>query len=709
MPDRTTNSEHVFRPRARLLLLLGDQLIRDAGLAVFELVKNAYDADATRVTVTLADPTLDAPAGSVVVEDNGSGMALETVTGVWLEPGTDNRAAQKASRKPRTPVHGRLPLGEKGVGRFAAGKLGNFVELVTRAADQPEVVVRIDWAALASARYLSDAQIQVSTRPAEIFVGEATGTRLTVTQLRETWTRARVRALYRAMTSITSPFAEPAAFETEMILAPDPGWLDDLPDTEAILDQALYRATCELRGSSLSYEYSFQPAGAMTNVSARTATVLDLPLAKTQPRGKQGPLIELDEAGVGPIRMDLRVYDLEARLLQLGSLPPKSVRDYLQQNGGVRVYRDGVRVFDYGEPGNDWLDLGARRVNVPGARLSNNQILGAVHLSLDDSPGLIEKTNREGFVEDAAYAALKDAVSCAIDNITAERNQDKARLRAGTSRLSEPVTEALSVLRGRLVDRGLADELAGDVDRIEREYREAQEKLVTAAGAGLQLMVVIHEVEKGVAELALAVHRDVDIDKIRALATHLQELITGLGYLTRKSGRKREKASTLVKQALFNINFRLRAHEIDVQADLDNCDFAVKVTRRLLVATIMNVLDNSIYWSDVAAVPRRGQPGRDKRIYIGFRKDLGGGPAIVIADNGNGFTDEPALLTQAMVSRRPDGMGLGLHLADQIMRAHGGHVLFPEAGDAGVPPGVAGAVVALQFQTDGTAAPEPTR
>src|SRR3954449_5200330 len=106
MADGTTSSAHVFKPRARLLLLLGDQLIRDAGLAVFELVKNAYDADATHVTVTLADPTAEAPAGSVAVADNGSGMSPDVVTGVWLEPGTDYRAAQKASSKPRTPVYG---------------------------------------------------------------------------------------------------------------------------------------------------------------------------------------------------------------------------------------------------------------------------------------------------------------------------------------------------------------------------------------------------------------------------------------------------------------------------------------------------------------------------------------------------------------------------------------------------------------------------
>ena len=81
------STSHSFRPRARTLLLLGDQLIRDAGIAVFELAKNAYDADATYVRVTIEHPT-DLTKGSVRVEDDGCGMTYDQVVSVWLEPGT---------------------------------------------------------------------------------------------------------------------------------------------------------------------------------------------------------------------------------------------------------------------------------------------------------------------------------------------------------------------------------------------------------------------------------------------------------------------------------------------------------------------------------------------------------------------------------------------------------------------------------------------
>ena len=118
-----------FRAQARLIRLLGEELISDESMALLELVKNAYDADARRVTIAFRDLTA-ADGGSIEIRDNGHGMDLDTVLGVWLEPAT--RFKRGGQEKERT-ARGRFPLGEKGVGRFAADKLGTDLELVTRA------------------------------------------------------------------------------------------------------------------------------------------------------------------------------------------------------------------------------------------------------------------------------------------------------------------------------------------------------------------------------------------------------------------------------------------------------------------------------------------------------------------------------------------------------------------------------------------------
>lgn len=68
-----------------------------------------------------------------------------------------------------------------------------------------------------------------------------------------------------------------------------------------------------------------------------------------------------------------------------------------------------------------------------------------------------------------------------------------------------------------------------------------------------------------------------------------------------------------------------------------------------------------------------------------------------MADNGPGFIDPPEYLIEPFISRKPDGMGLGLHLADQVMKAQGGQLSFPEPGDVTLPEGFDGAVVALIF------------
>ena len=119
MPASEPAALHTLRARSHLLQLLGEELIGDDRLAIFELVKNGYDADATTVSVIVeVNP---GPSQSIVVQDNGSGMTLNDITGKWLELATDSRRKDRAIRSKR--FH-RIALGEKGVGRIASFKLG---------------------------------------------------------------------------------------------------------------------------------------------------------------------------------------------------------------------------------------------------------------------------------------------------------------------------------------------------------------------------------------------------------------------------------------------------------------------------------------------------------------------------------------------------------------------------------------------------------
>ena len=700
---KTGHSESLaFKPRARLLRLLGDELIRDPNIAIFELVKNAYDADATYAMVFMFNID-DRGSGRIYVQDDGTGMDWKTLTGVWMEPGTDFRKRQRDRRDGRSQKFGRLPLGEKGVGRFAAGKLGDQVTLITKAAGEPELVVEIDWEELMTHDYLSEALVSVLAREPVVFTGEKTGTRLDIASLRDDWTRGMIRNAHRAITAIRSPFGEAGDFKSELNLIPDKGWLTGLLDPKTVIDQALFTATGHVSGSKdgtecMDYVYEFKPLRGMDRVSGRKVSEQGFQLPKRRRTRRQTGHEEfsptnLADHAIGEISFTLHIFDREPQILRLSAADRGGLRQFLDQNGGIRVYRDGMRVYNYGEPGDDWLELSGGRVNAPATRLSNNIVTGAFFLDLEHSGDLIEKTNREGFVENAAFRSFRDVVMLAVDQITHERNLDKTRIRNAYSAPNASLVEVVDELRQALQRRGMLAEVSAYVDRLERQYLEMRDRLLTSAGAGLSLAIVIHEVEKGIEELSRAVERDVPMERIRELTNHLSELVDGLTYLTRRSGQSVEKASRLVRQSLFNTEYRLRYHSIRVLNTFEEGrrDFDTRCTRRLLIATMMNLVDNSIYWLD-----QKGGP--DPMVYIGPSWEFSEGPAIVLADNGPGFRDPPGFLVEPFISNKPDGMGLGLHLADEVMKAHGGRLHFPEEGEIDLPQGLGGAVVALVFK-----------
>ena len=680
-----------FRPRARILVLLGEQLMREPGIAVFELVKNAHDADASHVTVTMEN--IDNPKkGRIIVEDNGAGMDWETLTGVWLEPGTDFRAAQKERGK-RTPHFHRVPMGEKGIGRFAAHKLGTHIELVSRMKGQPEVHVEIDWTSYDKGHYLDEIKNAAHERTPQTFPGNKIGTKIIITGLRQPWTRRMLRDLSRSITSICSPFKGPREFQPRLAANGYSKWLDGLMTVEKVKDHALYEAQCRISGGELTYSYQFKPWKILDRVKARERKVGKteaIKLARLDSRDKR-PL-NLNDHAIGPVVLDLLIFDLDHRLLALGVSDKRGLKDYLDENGGIRVYRDGIRVYDYGEPGNDWLDLEGRRVNLPSGRLGNNLVIGAVALDGQASMDLIEKTNREGFVIEDAFSDLVEALRFAIVQIEAERRRDKESLRLAYNapQPHEPVLQDLAEIGEVARKKGIENELKPYLRRIEKDFIDIRDRFLTSASAGLSLTIVIHEVEKGLTELGKAVQSEPVSPRVKKLAEHLANLVEGLGAIARQSGTTKERISALIRQAVFNTELRAKYHKTKVKVDISDGDFEAKCSRRLIIATLMNLIDNSLWWL-------RHQTPAAKEIRIFTTNDLKGGRAVVVADNNTqGFIDPPEIVVRPFFSRKPDGMGLGLHLADQVMRVQGGSLQFPDPGDVGLSKEFR-AIVALVF------------
>ncbi|MCK5346346.1 MAG: ATP-binding protein, partial [Candidatus Heimdallarchaeota archaeon] len=385
-----------FKPRARLLLELGNQLIKDEGIALFELVKNSYDADATEVKISLKN--IDSlKKGEITIRDNGCGMDWDIVTNVWMEPGTDYREKQILTSE-KTRKFKRLPLGQKGIGRFGAHKLGRYIELITKSKDNNEIVVVIDWNKFNESKYLEDIPVNVYERNPEIFTDNKTGTKIRIYGLWNRWNRGMTRNMYRAVNSICSPFKSPDSFKAilEIIDKNKQDWFKDLFTWREAVDYKLFKATCSLENDKLSYIYEFIPWETMTIVTGRKVDTIEekkeFYITDDDTDDNNEKIINLSKYQIGKIKIELYIFDLDSNILTLGVHDKSGLKKFLKFNGGIRVYRDGVRVYDYGEPGNDWLDLGGRRVNIPSARLSNNLVIGEVSINRSDSTDLEEKT-----------------------------------------------------------------------------------------------------------------------------------------------------------------------------------------------------------------------------------------------------------------------------------------------------------------------------
>lgn len=701
-----------FRPRARVLQLLGDELIGSPRLAVFELVKNAYDADANEVVVRLDLRMGRTP--SIVVQDDGEGMTLETIQRVWLVPGDDHREKQRRALK-RSVRHARLPLGEKGLGRFAVHKLGNLIRLVTRAEGEHECVVDIDWRELIATPYLDEAPVRIQVRMPEIFTDGRTGTRIEIGELRQSeWTKGEVRRLQRQIMSICSPFEEPSGFAAVLEVLGREDWIADLPDAQEIMDRSIWKFTFRLEGDKFDWRYEFRQVPGLKlerREVSKTGDALKLPpVAGGDDRMERKVIADGSTTeGIGAVTGEFYVFDRDREVLR--RLPNiQLISGYLDDNGGVRVYRDGMRVYNYGEPGDDWLGLDLRRVNAPTRSISRNIIIGAVHISLASSKSLVEKTNREGFVENDAYERLRRIVLGALATLEAERHIDKDRIRKLTAKVDDPesfhISKPIDDLRRALDRQGVRATFEPYVAKIEHDYLDMQQTLLSAGMSGLNLAVVFHEVERGVRALHQVIADGTDPDAAARQARDLMHLLDGFSTLLRRDARSTHSARKLIEAARrFNV-LRLRHHRVRLVCPLletEDKGFEANFAFGLVVGALNNLIDNALYWMRVRwpEVPPDEQPS-PRRIYLGVSEDFDAGPALIVADTGPGFQgDEPDRLVRPFFTRKPSGMGLGLYYANLAMELNGGLLVFPQPDEVDLPEGFDGAVTALIFRRPG--------
>lgn len=700
-----------FRVQSHVLKLLGDELIGHDRLAVFELVKNSYDADATVVDITLA---LNASPPMIVVSDNGIGMSAEIIESAWLEIGTDSKR-NKATR-PRSAM-GRLPLGEKGVGRLAVQKLGERLKLTTCQAGHPEYEFSINWIGLIeSARYLGEGlRVEVDeVFPPNIFKSKP-GTRVEITGLyREQWTRREIRDLYRLVSSLSNPFDEAKSFIVNLHLPGREEEIEGLPTLQQMLEAAVWNFNFTLDEAGLfTWEYEFTPPrfkglkGRKSNASEKLQLLEpdedDLPVEVGRSRQKRDDKIFLqsdDLKGIGPVKGRFHAFHRRDEILK-ASGAPLQLKKWLDNQTGVRVYRDNIRVFNYGEPGEDWLGLDARRINRPAGKLGTQSVIAQIALSLARSPSLKEKTNREGFDDNEAFQRLRRIVLSIFDRFQREHGSDRAEIDKalkGEQDTPPPVQDALEKLESLGKLHKLEKEVEPILQSIQQELKTFRDVMVSSGLAGMNLALIFHEVVHSIDRVQRKLQGAADPADIRREIDHLRKLLDTFKPLLQRDPPRKVSVEDLVDRATGVHEDRFQRHGVVLSnwtADpAKKYSFTQMLPRGLMVAALSNVIDNAIYWT-------RFRRERDERqtpgaILILSHWDDETGALIAVVDNGPGFQLPRDQLGRPFFSTRAGGMGLGLFYCKTVMDSIGGKLEVIDAADLNE-------IVDLPTAYDGTA------
>lgn len=709
-----------FRTRARLLTQLGEQLIKNEGVALLELIKNAYDADATMCDVVLRNPQ-DLEHGTIEILDDGCGMTPRLVTDVWLEIGTDYKERMSAdSQTCKTARFGRMRLGEKGIGRLGVHRLGQHIQLITKSKEaDKEVCLTIDWRQMEAANFVENIPLVCEEREPEVFVNGQTGTKIVISGFRAPWTKRMAVEAARTIGALNSPFDSDDSFNAIFKVegdADEKHWIESVPDFDAVKDNALFSFAMQVSGDRImSFTYDFNPWPELKLATPRHVTWgRSGPLSlMVYPKGvydqwdevlfedsKAGTPIDISE--IGTISFSGVVFDLDANLLTYGMVDKRALKMYLRRNCGVKVFRNNMRVLDYGEPGNDWLGLNARKLGKSSAHVSNSVIVAAVNLSGDSRRALPEKANREGFIEGDSFNRLKAALTFCMERLDLEWRRDKELLKrlydSGEADADVPVKTPLAELR-ILVEQSKLDvetreRLMRCIGRVEKDYDDMTNNLIKSAGAGLSLVMVIHQIEKVIAEAQSVIRQNGDLSVVSGLIKDLEDLVGGYSIILKKSDAKFQPVRLVLEQSVFNIGFRLRAHKIALVKGYDE-KTALRgyYARGHMVNAIINLFDNAIWWLGYLSIP-------NAQLYVGLSEKLPGYVTIVVADNGRGFTIPRSELDKPFVSAKPGGMGIGLHLTSEIMRSLRGKLLFPSRDEFDVPDQFSGAIVALALKKE---------
>jgi hypothetical protein len=362
--------EHLrLEASANLVRLIGEELVTSDEAAVSELVKNSYDAGAKQVTITI-EPIAEKRPGYIKIKDDGQGMSADDFKRMFMVAGYSERGEEAGSAK-------RVPTGEKGIGRFAAARLGRYHEIVTKASQEhASINMTFDWNAFRDkTKKINQIPIDLNYVHSPEFPAKARGTSLVVTGLHSDWKRGKIESLREGLAQLLDPFEKRGDFTVFLNVIDSPKLSGEITQERPA-------------DADIELQFKVDSDGRVRRKIASRSLI-----------SGQGPQTLLSKIDTKPL------IGLRARFLYYLKRPAKAKRKGLA--AGVRVYRDGVRLEPFGSPAADWLGLSEKRARLAGhAHIVPSRLFGFVEVSRLKHEQIRDTTGRQALIDTEAAQAL---------------------------------------------------------------------------------------------------------------------------------------------------------------------------------------------------------------------------------------------------------------------------------------------------------------
>ena len=754
-----------FKFAGRTLLELGKELISSDEVALYELIKNAVDAESPQVEIAMHVQTLYSDYRKIItlieqgskdealdlmrrkirsasatdssfrllgirsassrhlllnevralynrdnyieIRDTGHGMSLSELTDIFLHIGTRSRRKEN--------VDGAQYLGDKGIGRLSAMRLGDRMQVKTaRVKDRFWNILNIDWSL-----FTHDNEVEIDEVNIEPEIGDEKsipdehGTTIRIMALQYDWDIARFTDMLQGkIARMVDPFESGLA--NRLIVARYNGARVRVPSIPRSLLRAAH-AVCHVRfymdGGTpvIAGEVDYRYRHRKSVIHARGAEVGSLVQNPVKRRAKRGhaayllvPIPNSAFKQLGDFTCDIFWYNRRVvkAIDGLTYKPNETRREIQNWSGGPMLFRNGFRILPYGSPGDDWLDLDETAFGVGGFKLNRQQVIGRVLLHTGHD-ALREQSNREGLVASDTFDALRRILMWVVhteirglineaDDIELEERRAIAEDTSAISAARRRVENALDRLR-----RGLGSSAAAELDdlsksvgrltmqsqslvaRIQTVISEAQDerdKFVYLAGIGLMTEFIFHELERAVSYTIETIsHGAVTDATLPALRDQLTTLHKRIAAFDEMSGEKRQTkirfdVVDLVEQLLANHEREFERHRIDVCFSHPSRPVMIRAVRGMIIQIVENLIVNATYW---LKEQHRFESVFSPRLAINIDADS---HRLSIEDNGPGVISERnERIFQPFITTKPTGQGrgLGLYIAREMADYHG--------------------------------------